>query len=90
MQTEGQEEEEEAWKSSAVVISSKIEHAMWEIILKRRSKIFRNPSKDNPKWYQILGKSTSGAVLEHFGRPLGAKMAQERHQEQTLMKNTQF
>ena len=26
-------------------------------------------------------KSSSGAVLEHFGDPLGAKMVQDRHQE---------
>ena len=57
-------------------------------MLNRRSKIFRNPLKIDPKWYTILGKSTSGAVLEHFGPPLGAKMAQERHQEHKIVKNT--
>ena len=62
----------------------------WETISERWANILRNPCKIDPKWYQILGKSTFGAVLEHFGRPLGAKMAQERHQEQTLMKNNQF
>ena len=39
---------------------------------------------------EIVEKSTSGAVLEHFGHPLGAKMAQERHQDQKSMKNLEF
>ena len=56
----------------------------FEILFKRYLR------KSTPKWCQILEKSTFGAVLEHFGHPLGAKMAQERHQEQNLMKNTQF
>ena len=46
--------------------------------------------KLSPKWYQILRKSTSGAVLDHFGHPLVAKMAQDRHQEQKHMKNREF
>jgi hypothetical protein len=28
--------------------------------------------------------------LEHFGSPLGAKIAQEWHQEQKMMKNVEF
>ena len=49
---------------------------------------FKSPElpKMTPEWYQILGKSTSGAVLEHIGHPLVAKMAQDRHQEQNIMK----
>ena len=42
-----------------------------------------------PNGIQILEKSTSDALLEHFGHPLGAKMAQERPQEQKIIKNTQ-
>ena len=36
--------------------------------------------------YKILEKSDSGALLDHFGHPPGSKIAQERLQEQNLMK----
>ena len=44
-----------------------------EIILKMHSKLSKNLAKSTPKWYQILEKSTSGGVLDHFGDLLGAK-----------------
>ena len=59
-------------------------------MFRRRSPSLRNPQEIDSKWYQILGKSASGAVLEHFGHSLGAKMAQEWHQERKLMKHVQF
>ena len=40
-----------------------------------------------PKMRENAIKSSLGAVLEHFGEPLGAKMAQERQQERKSMKN---
>ena len=46
--------------------------------------------KNTPKWYKILEKSASDTLLERFGDPPGAKIPQERHQEQNLMKNVQF
>ena len=46
----------------------------------------KNCPKLSANWYQIHRKSTSGAVLDHFGHPLVAKMAQDRHQEQKMMK----
>ena len=42
------------------------------------------------KWYQILEKSSSGAVLVHLGHPFGAKMAQERQQDLENIKNIRF
>ena len=36
------------------------------------------------KILEITRKSSLGAVLEHFGEPLGAKMAQERQQERKI------
>ena len=39
---------------------------------------------------KILEKSVSDTLLERFGDPPGAKIPQERHQEQNLMKNVQF
>ena len=46
--------------------------------------------KNLPKWYQIHEKSASDTVLERFGHPPGAKIPQKRHQEQILMKDSQF
>ena len=40
-----------------------------------------------PKIVEITRKSSLGAVLEHFGEPLGAKIAQERQQERKQMEN---
>ena len=61
-----------------------------EIGVKMFGKSLKNPRQLSPKWYQIFEKSSSGAVLEHFGDPLGAKMAQDRHQEQKNMKDLEF
>ena len=47
----------------------------------------KNRFKLGPKMVEHIRKSSFGAVLEHFGEPLGAKMAQERQQEQKYMKN---
>ena len=44
-------------------------------------------SMENDKIVPKMDKNTLGAVLEHFGEPLGAKMAQERQQERKSMKN---
>ena len=52
--------------------------------VKKNKKIYRTIS---PKWYQILEKSASETLLESFGHPPGAKIPQERHQDQNLMKN---
>ena len=41
----------------------------------------KNQSKIVQKMIETTRKSSLGAVLEHFGDPLGAKMAQERQQE---------
>ena len=50
-------------------------------------KMSKNRSKIVPKIETNTRKSRLGAVLEHFGEPLGAKMAQERQQERKSMKN---
>ena len=62
----------------------------WEILLKEDRTSEEILPKLTPVLYKILSKSTSGAILEHFGHPLGAKMAQEWHQEQKMMKNLKF
>ena len=59
-------------------------------VLEWRWEIVEICSKILPKMVPNPWKSSSGAVLEHFGDPLGAKMAQDRHQEQKNMKNNQF
>ena len=41
----------------------------------------KNRSKIVSKMAENMRKSSLGAVLEHFGDPLGAKVAQERQQE---------
>ena len=55
--------------------------------IKKAKKIY---GKITPKWYRILEKSASDTLLERFGHPPSAKMPQERHQDQNLMKNVQF
>ena len=50
----------------------------------------KNRSKIVSKMVANTRKSSLGAVLEHFGEPLGAKMAQERQQERKSMKNVEF
>ena len=61
-------------------MSSKIKHwlrnSVRNCIKKSASKSYEIIRKLTPKWSKFLGKSSSGAVLEHFGRHLGAKMAQ--------------
>ena len=47
----------------------------------------KHRSKIVPRMVENIRKSSLGAVLEHFGEPLGAKMAQERQQERKYMKN---
>ena len=47
-------------------------------------------SKSPLKHSQILPKSTSEAVLEHFGDPLGAKVAQEPQQDLKNSENIGF
>ena len=49
--------------------------------------MIKNRFKIAPKMVENIRKSSLGAVLEHFGEPLGAKMAQERQQERKYMKN---
>ena len=51
-------------------------------VLEWRREIVEICSKILSKMVPNPWKSSSGAVLEHFGDPLGAKMAQDRHQEQ--------
>ena len=50
-------------------------------------KLFKFASKSFLKHSQ---KSTSEAVLEHFGDPLGAKVAQERQQDLKNSENMRF
>ena len=50
----------------------------------------RNHTKSFKIDPEICWKSSSGTILEHFGRPLGGKMAQEWHEEQKIMENVQF
>ena len=50
----------------------------------------KNRFKIVPKMLENNRKSSLGAVLEHFGEPLGAKMAQERQQERKYMNNVDF
>ena len=71
-------------------MSSKIKHrfgnSVRNWIKKSASKSYETLWKLITKCCKFLGKSSFGAVLEHFGRSLGAKMAQEWHQEQKLIK----
>ena len=46
--------------------------------------------KSFPKMLENTRKSSLGAVLEHFGDPLGGKMAQERQEERKYVKNVGF
>ena len=50
----------------------------------------KNLFKIAPKMVENTRKSSLGAVLEHFGEPLGAKMAQERQQERKHMQNVKL
>ena len=52
--------------------------------------MLKNRFKIAPKIVENTRKSSLGAVLEHFGEPLGAKMAQERQQERKYMKNVRL
>ena len=49
--------------------------------------MIKNLFKIASEMVENIRKSSLGAVLEHFGEPLGAKMAQERQQERKYMKN---
>jgi hypothetical protein len=59
----------------------------FEISLKWRWKVIKVCSKIVAKTVPNHEKSTSGAVLEDFGHPLGAHVAQEREQQ---LKNSIF
>ena len=62
----------------------------FEISLKGQWKVIKMCSKIVAKTVPNHGKSTSGAVLEDFGDPLGAQVAQERQQELKNSKNVGF
>ena len=62
----------------------------FEIRSRWRWKMSKNRSKIGTKMVENIRKSSLGAVLEHFGEPLGAKMAQERQQERKYMKNVRL
>ena len=53
----------------------------FEIRLRGRWKMNRNRPKSVPKMGENTRKSSLGAVLEHFGDPLGAKMVQDASRE---------
>jgi hypothetical protein len=59
----------------------------FEVSLKWRWKVIKICSKIVAKTVPNHGKSTSGAVLEDFGDPLGAQVAQERQQQLKNSKN---
>ena len=46
--------------------------------------------KSSPKWTQIFENRALELSWNTLGDPLGAKMAQDRHQEANLMKNHQL
>ena len=46
--------------------------------------------KSTPESEQIHEKTTLGAVLEHFGDPLDAKVAQKRERELEHLENIDF
>jgi hypothetical protein len=62
----------------------------FEVSLKWQWKVIKICSKIVAKTVPNHEKSTSGAVLEDFGDPLGAQVAQERQQELKNSKNIGF
>ena len=61
-----------------------------EMRLRWTWKVSENASKIVSKSVENSIKSSFGAVLEHFGDPLGAKMVQKLRQDLENMKNIRF
>ena len=56
----------------------------------KAEKLMKFGQKSSPRGCQIIKNRALGGVLELFGDPLGAKVAQERQQELNKLKNIRF